>query len=108
MCIMFVKCKVYQVDQETNTQNELLVPNQIRFIKDPILSLINSQERALYLTNRDKLNVELGWESISKRIEFLGLSLFHKIHLNETRPLIGECMSKLDCEMKYLMKHKGV
>ena len=49
---------------------------------------------ALHFSSRDKLNVELGWETIQKRIEFLGLSLFHKIHLSETRHLIRQCLSK--------------
>ena len=62
---------------------------------------------ALHYTNKDKLDAELGWESIHKRIQFLGLSLFHKIHLNETRPLIRNCMSKLDIERKYEMRSKG-
>ena len=56
---------------------------------------------ALHFTSRDKLNIELGWETIKKRIEFLGLSLFQKIHLKETRPLIGNCLTKLDHERKY-------
>ena len=30
----------------------------------------------LHFTSKDKLNVELGWESIRKRIDFLGLCLF--------------------------------
>ena len=62
---------------------------------------------ALHFSSKDKLNVELGWESIQKRIEFLGLSLFHKIHLRETRPLIRQCMSKLDYEKRYEMRSKG-
>ena len=62
---------------------------------------------ALHYTNKDKLDAELGWESINKRIQFLGLSLFHKIHLNETRPLIRNWMSKLDIERKYEMRSKG-
>ena len=47
---------------------------------------------ALHLTSRVKLETELGWESISKRAEFLGLTLFHKINRLETRPLIRSCM----------------
>ena len=35
---------------------------------------------ALHFTSRVKLNDELGWESIQKRIEYLGLSIFHKIN----------------------------
>ena len=33
---------------------------------------------ALHLTSQEKLNIELGWESIKKRIDFLGLCLFQK------------------------------
>ena len=43
---------------------------------------------AFHLTSADKINTELGWESIKTRIDFLGLSLFHKINYHETRPLI--------------------
>ena len=50
----------------------------------------------LHYSNRDKLNFELGWETIQVRAEILGLSLFHKIHRNETRPLIQQCMPELD------------
>ena len=28
------------------------------------------------------------------RIEFLSLSIFHKIHLQETRPLVRSCLTK--------------
>ena len=62
---------------------------------------------ALHFTSQDKLNVELGWESIRHRINFLGLSLFHKVHLQETRPLIRTCMSKLDWEGNNLTRSKG-
>ena len=62
---------------------------------------------ALHFTSKEKLNLELGWETIKTRIEFLGLSLFHKIHLHETRPLIRNCLSKLDFERKYVLRSKG-
>ena len=62
---------------------------------------------ALHFTSCDKLNIELGWETIQKRIDFLGLCLLHKIHLQETRPLVRNCMTKLDCEKKYLTISKG-
>ena len=61
---------------------------------------------ALHFTNRDKLNSELGWENFKTRIDFLGLSLFQKIHLHETRPLIRHCISHLDYEKKYLTRSK--
>ena len=45
----------------------------------------------LKFTSREKLNKELGWETIKKRIEYLGLSIFHKIHVGETIPLLKKC-----------------
>ena len=62
---------------------------------------------ALHLTSKDKLNCELGWETIQKRSELLGLNLFHKIHLKETRPLIRNCMPKLDFEREHFLRSKG-
>ena len=62
---------------------------------------------ALHFTSKDKLNIELGWEDFHSRIKFLGLSLFHKIHLYETRPLIRNCRSKIDYEKKYHTRSKG-
>ena len=38
---------------------------------------------ALHFTSKDKLNVELGWESINERGDLLSLNIFHKIHLHE-------------------------
>ena len=63
---------------------------------------------ALHFTNKEKLNKELGWESFQKRIDFLGLSLFQKIHLHQTRPLIRSCKSALDYEKKYLTRSKSI
>ena len=48
---------------------------------------------ALHLSSTEKLNQELGWESIKTRIDFLGLSLFHKVALGETRPLLSSCLT---------------
>ena len=46
----------------------------------------------LHYTSQEKLEVELGWETITNRADCLGLSIFHKIYRNETRPLIKTCM----------------
>ena len=62
---------------------------------------------ALHFTSREKLNIELGWENIKSRIDFLGLSIFHKIHLQETRPLVRSCLTKLDYEKKHYTRSKG-
>ena len=48
---------------------------------------------ALHLTSSDKINIELGWETIKTRADFLGLSLFHKIVMHETRPLVRSCLT---------------
>ena len=47
---------------------------------------------ALHLTSKETLNKELGWESIETRANILGLSIFHKIVKNGTRPLIRSCL----------------
>ena len=49
---------------------------------------------ALHLTSSEKINNDLGWESIKIRADFLGLSLFHKIVFHETRPLVRSCLSE--------------
>ena len=56
---------------------------------------------AFHLTNKQKLNIELGWESISQRGDILSLSFFHKVHLYETRPLIRTCMPKVNLEINH-------
>ena len=38
-------------------------------------------EGAFHFTSKERLNLELGSETINTRIKFLGLSLFHKIYL---------------------------
>ena len=60
-----------------------------------------------HFTNKEKLNLELGWEKIQNRSDNLSLSIFHKIHLHETRPLIRKCMPKPDIENKFNLRSKG-
>ena len=79
-----------------------------------ILRLENLQYRAakivtgaFHFTSRNKLNVELGWETIDKRADILGLNIFHKIHLHETRPLIRTCMPRLDFERQHVLRSRG-
>ena len=43
---------------------------------------------ALYITSKDKLNLELGWGSIETRANILGITLFHKPLLGNQQPLI--------------------
>ena len=62
---------------------------------------------ALHFSSKDKLNTELGWETISDRGKLLSLNIFHKIHLHETRPLIRTCMPKLESEQICPTRSKG-
>ena len=58
-------------------------------------------------TSRDKLNLELGWETIKSRSDYLGLNIFHKIHSYETRPLIRSCMPKSDIGNRFNLRSRG-
>jgi hypothetical protein len=51
---------------------------------------------ALWYTSKLKLNQELGWETVSNRAEYLGLTLFHKIHKNHCRPLVMKNLQPFD------------
>jgi hypothetical protein len=62
---------------------------------------------AYHFTSKDKLNLELGWETIKARGDLLSLNFFQKIHLQETRPLIRTCMPKLDFEKTCKTRSKG-
>ena len=62
---------------------------------------------ALHLTSQVKLEQELAWESCDRRADILGLAIFHKIHLHETRPLIRTCMQTYDIDKRYLLRSNG-
>ena len=47
---------------------------------------------ALPFTSQSKLESDLALETVDNRAKFLGLTIFHKIHLGLTRPLIRNCM----------------
>ena len=51
---------------------------------------------ALHLTSQQKLEADLGWESLSTRANFLGLCQFQKFHLHESRPLVLRCMPEIN------------
>jgi hypothetical protein len=77
----------------TLKQTEIKRLNQIQYRAAKIVS------GALHFSSAVKLNNELGWESLHVRYECLGLSLFHKIHLNLTRPLISKCMPEMNQQL---------
>ena len=62
---------------------------------------------AFQYSSRQKLNIELGWETIQTRSEILGLNIFHKIHRKETRPLIMKCMPKINYERDISLRSSG-
>ena len=45
---------------------------------------------ALHFTSKDKLNLELGWETVADWGKLSSLNIFQKIHLKETQPLIRQ------------------
>ena len=47
---------------------------------------------ALHYSSRDKLNIELGWNTILTRSDIFRLNIFLKNHLDETKPMIRKCM----------------
>ena len=63
--------------------------NRLEQIKYRAAKLVTG---ALKYTSKIKLFNELGWESLQTRYDCLGLSLFHKIHLGNTQPLIKTFM----------------
>ena len=70
-------------------QSDIYRLNQIQYRAGKLVS------GALHFTSCSKLFLELGWEELSCRAKFLGLTVFHKIHLNLTRPLVKACMPSL-------------
>ena len=62
---------------------------------------------ALHFTSQVKLEKELGWETIGARSDILGLSIFHKIAIGLTRPLIKQCMPKLDIFRTNITRSNG-
>ena len=61
---------------------------------------------AYNLSSKQKLDRDLGWETIQCRADILGLNIFHKIHVKETRPLIRNCMPKLDRDKELNLRSK--
>ena len=61
---------------------------------------------AYHLTSQQRLNKDLGWETIQCRSNILGLNIFHKIHMKETRPLIWSCMPKKDLDRIHFLRSK--
>ncbi len=56
-------------------------------------------------TSQAKVECDLGWETISDRAIFLGLSVFHKIHIGQSGPLIKKCMPQVNT--KYSLRNHG-
>ena len=61
---------------------------------------------ALHYASKEKLNLELGWESIMDCGNLSSLNIFHKIHRHESRPLIKSCIPQPDMEKNILFAQK--
>jgi hypothetical protein len=60
----------------------------------------------LHYSSREKLNTELGWESIETRAGNLGLSIIYKTLIGDNRPLIGKCMPALALEINQELRQR--
>ena len=70
-------------------QSDIYRLNQIQYRAGKLVA------GALHFTSCTKLFFELGWEELSSRAKFLGLTVYHKINLGMTRPLLKTCMPSL-------------
>ena len=61
---------------------------------------------ALHLTSKEKLNAELGWETIATRADTLGLGIFFKTLVGGNRPLIRQCMPTFAPTTVHNTRHK--
>ena len=50
------------------------------------------------------LFLDLGWETLQERHDFLGLTLFHKIRNILTRPLVRQCMPITNTNTQYQLQ----
>ena len=94
LLMIFVIVKSDLADFKTLNQTEIARLENVQYRAAKLVT------GALHFSSKDKLNLELGWETIQCRADMLGLNIFHKIHLQETRPLIQKYMPKLDFERK--------
>ena len=60
---------------------------------------------ALHFSSAKKLFLDLGWETLQDRYDFLGLTLFYKIHNNMTRPLVRQCMPEPNTNNQYNLRN---
>ena len=51
---------------------------------------------ALQFTSQTRFEADLSWETIVDRAKLLGICIFHKSHLLQTRPLIKRCLPELN------------
>ena len=70
-------------------QSDIYRLNQIQYRAGKLVA------GALHYTSSKQLFLELGWEDGSCRAKFLGLIVFHNIHLGLTRLLIKSCIPSL-------------
>ena len=59
----------------------------------------------LKYTSKEKLFLELGWETIENRAYILGICMFHKIAKGETRPLLKSLLPKLNITNNYNLRN---
>ena len=83
-------------------QTDILKINRVQYNAAKVVT------GALPYTSQEKLEYELGWESIKNRADYLGITIFHKIHLHETRPLVRKCMPSLSPSNNYNIRNNSI
>ena len=82
-------------------QTDMVRLNKIQYIASKIVT------GAMHYSSAEKLNYDLGWETLKDRAEYLGITLFHKIHLHETRPLVRKYMPEIKEDVHNLRSSGG-
>ena len=84
-----------RIDYCLQVYGPALKTNQLERLEKIQYSAARLVTETMKFTSRARLYYELGWKTIRKRIEFLSVCHFHKIHSKNTRSLIRECMPSI-------------
>ena len=82
-------------------QTEVAKLNRIQYSAAKIVT------GAFQYSSQEKLELDLGWETLRNRFCYLGVTLFHKIHLHQTRPLLRFHMPPIEPVNNYNLRVKG-
>ena len=84
--------------------------DQFRYLDLHITILIFSSSLffTIYLSSTFMAAISKSCNWFASRVKYLGLSIFHKINLNECTPLIKKCMTKLEYRYRFDETYIGI